>query len=108
MLKIIKNIYIAMLILFVVGACSHDEFVEAPQTQDEIIFAVTSGKVTRASEIPLATFIDNFRIYGTDTKNGINELVFGNYVLWYDENLSQSNTSFWEYVGYDPVDNKLQ
>lgn len=108
MLKIIKNIYIAMLVLFVVCACAHDEFVESPQTQDEIVFAATSGKVTRATEMPLARYIDNFRIYGTDTKNGINELVFGNYVLWYDENLSQSNTSFWEYVGYDPVDNKLQ
>ena len=108
MLKIIKNIYIAMLILFVVGACSHDEYVEAPQTQDEIVFAATSGKVTRADISPLVNYIDNFRIYGTDTKDGRSELVFGNYVLWYDENVSQSNTSFWEYVGYDPVDNKLQ
>ena len=108
MLKIIKNIYIAMLILFVVGACSHDEYVEAPQTQDEIVFAATSGKVTRADISPLANYIDNFRIYGTDTKGGRSELVFNNYVLWYDENVSQSNTSFWEYVGYDPVDNKLQ
>ena len=108
MLKIIKNIYIAMLILFVVGACSHDEFVEAPQTQDEIVFAATSGKVTRADISPLVNYIDNFRIYGTDTKDGRSELVFNNYVLWYDENVSQSNTSFWEYVGYDPVDNKLQ
>ena len=51
-----------MLILFVVGACSHDEFVETPQTQDEIVFAATSGKVTRADISPLANYIDNLTL----------------------------------------------
>ena len=107
MLKIIK-IHIAMLALLVVWGCSHDEILETPLTQDEIVFAATSGKVTRAGETSLARYIENFRIYGTNTKNGANSLVFKNYVLWYDEETTQSNTSNWEYVGYDPVDNKLQ
>ncbi len=108
MLKIIKNIYIAMLTLLIVCACSHDEIIEIPLTQDEIVFAATSGRVTRAGETSLARYIDNFRIYGTNTKDESNSLVFGNYVLWYDEETTQSNTSNWEYVGFDPVDNKLQ
>ena len=108
MLKIIK-IHIAMLALLVVWGCSHDEIIETPLTQDEIVFAATSGKVTRAAETSsLAKYIGNFRIYGTNTKNERNELVFRNYVLWYDEETTRSNTSNWEYVGYDPVDNKLQ
>ena len=108
MLKIIK-IHIAMLALLVVWGCSHDEIIETPLTQDEIVFAATSGKVTRAAETSsLAKYIGNFRIYGTNTKNERNELVFRNYVLWYDTETTRSNTSNWEYVGYDPVDNKLQ
>ena len=108
MLKIINNIYIAILALFVVCACSHDELIETPLAQDEIVFSATSGKVTRAGEASLAKYIENFRIYGTNTKEGNNSLVFRNYVLWYDEETTKSNTSNWEYVGYDPVDNKLQ
>ena len=105
MLKIIKNIYIAMLTLLVVWGCSHDEIIETPLTpQDEIVFAATSGRVTRVSETSLAKYIDNFRIYGVKS----DKLVFDNYVLWYDEETTQSNTSNWEYVGFDPVDSKLQ
>ena len=106
MLKIIKNIYIAMLALLVVWGCSHDEIIETPLTpQDEIVFAATSGRMTRAGETSsLAKYIDNFRIYGVKS----DKLVFDNYVLWYDEETTQSNTSNWEYVGYDPVDRKLQ
>jgi hypothetical protein len=103
MLKIIK-IHIAMLALLVVWGCSHDEILETPLVQDEIVFAATSGKVTRAGETSLAKYIDNFRIYGIKS----DKLVFDNYVLWYDEETTQSNTSHWEYVGYDPVDEKLQ
>ena len=108
MLKFIKYIYIAILALFIMGGCTHDELLETPLTQDEIVFAAASGKVTRAGEASLAKYIENFRIYGTNTKNDKNSLVFNNYVLWYDEERTQSNTSNWEYVGYDPVDNKLQ
>ena len=93
MLKIIK-IHIAMLALLVVWGCSHDEIIETRLTQDEIVFAATSGKVTRAGETALAKYIDNFRIYGIKS----DKLVFDNYVLWYDEETTQSNTSHWEYV----------
>lgn len=105
MLKIIKYISIAILSLILVCACANDDVDETPLMQDEISFAVTSGKTTRAaSETSLARYIDNFRIYGV--KNG--SLVFNNYVLWHEKQYSQSNTNNWEYVGIDPVDSKLQ
>ena len=105
MLKILRNTYIAILALLIVCGCAHDELTETPPTpQDEIVFAATPGKVTRAGESSLAKYIENFRIYGVKS----DKLVFDNYVLWYDEEATQSNSSNWEYVGYDPVDNKLQ
>lgn len=108
MLKIKTDIYLAIFLLFFVCACAHDEMDEMPLTQDEIKFVATSGKVTRAGgETSLAKYIDNFRVYGVNT-NKSNTLVFDNYVLWYDTQLSNSNTHNWEYVGQNPIDHKLQ
>lgn len=108
MLKIKTDIYLAIFLLFFVCACAHDEMDEMPLTQDEIKFVATSGKVTRAGgETSLAKYIDNFRVYGINTNN-TNTLVFDNYVLWYDQQLSNSNTNYWEYVGRNPIDDKLQ
>lgn len=108
MLKIKTDIYLAIFLLFFVCACAHDEMYEMPLTQDEIKFVATSGKVTRAGgETSLAKYIDNFRVYGINTNN-TNTLVFDNYVLWYDQQLSNSNTNYWEYVGRNPIDDKLQ
>lgn len=108
MLKIKTDIYLAIFLLFFVCACAHDEMDEMPLTQDEIKFVATSGKVTRAGgETSLAKYIDNFRVYGINTNN-TNTLVFDNYVLWYDQQLSNSNTHNWEYVGQNPIDHKLQ
>lgn len=108
MLKIKTDIYLAIFLLFFVCACAHDEIDEMPLTQDEIKFVATSGKVTRAGgETSLAKYIDNFRVYGINTNN-TNTLVFDNYVLWYDTQLSNSNTNYWEYVGQNPIDHKLQ
>lgn len=110
MLKIKTDIYLAIFLLFFVCACAHDEMDEMPLTQDEIKFVATSGKVTRAGgETSLAKYIDNFRVYGINTNtNNTNTLVFDNYVLWYDQQLSNSNTNYWEYVGRNPIDDKLQ
>lgn len=111
MLKIKTDIYLAIFLLFFVCACAHDEMYEMPLTQDEIKFVATSGKVTRAGgETSLAKYIDNFRVYGINKNNtnNTNTLVFDNYVLWYDQQLSNSNTNYWEYVGQNPIDHKLQ
>lgn len=111
MLKIKTDIYLAIFLLFFVCACAHDEMDEMPLTQDEIKFVATSGKVTRAGgETSLAKYIDNFRVYGINKNNtnNTNTLVFDNYVLWYDQQLSNSNTNYWEYVGQNPIDHKLQ
>lgn len=111
MLKIKTDIYLAIFLLFFVCACAHDEMDEMPLTQDEIKFVATSGKVTRAGgETSLAKYIDNFRVYGININtNNTNTLVFDNYVLWYDQQLSNSNTNYWEYVGRNPIDDdKLQ
>lgn len=111
MLKIKTDIYLAIFLLFFVCACAHDEMYEMPLTQDEIKFVATSGKVTRAGgETSLAKYIDNFRVYGINKNNtnNTNTLVFDNYVLWYDQQLSNSNTNYWEYVGRNPIDDKLQ
>lgn len=110
MLKIKTDIYLAIFLLFFVCACAHDEMDEMPLTQDEIKFVATSGKVTRAGgETSLAKYIDNFRVYGININtNNTNTLVFDNYVLWYDQQLSNSNTNYWEYVGQNPIDHKLQ
>lgn len=96
-----RNLHIAILTLLLVCACAHDEIGDSMLEQSEITFAASSAKTTRAGEVSLANYVQNFRLYGKNTKG----LVFDNYVLWQDNGSSQSNSAGWEYVGnYTAVD----
>ena len=89
------------------ASCSSDDFLgENPgnvqNATTAINFGGDAGKITRATsnEGDDHVKLDNqFKVYGVKN-NGTNfEKVFVDYSVWYDENLTTSNTNKWEYVG---------
>ena len=89
------------------ASCSSDDFLgENPgnlqNATTAINFGGEAGKITRATsnEGEDHVKLDNqFKVYGVKN-NGTNfEKVFVDYSVWYDENLTTSNTNKWEYVG---------
>ena len=89
------------------ASCSSDDFLgENPgnvqNATTAINFGGEAGKITRATsnEGDDHVKLDNqFKVYGVKN-NGTNfEKVFVDYSVWYDENLTTSNTNKWEYVG---------
>ena len=91
----------------VLASCSSDDFLgENPgnvqNATTAINFGGDAGKITRATsnEGDDHVKLDNqFKVYGVKN-NGTNfEKVFVDYSVWYDENLTTSNTNKWEYVG---------
>ena len=91
----------------VLASCSSDDFLgENPgnvqNATTAINFGGDAGKITRATsnEGDDHVKLDNqFKVYGVKN-NGTNfEKVFVDYYVWYDENLTTSNTNKWEYVG---------
>ena len=89
-------------------SCSSDDFLgENPGTVQNATTAINfggdAGKITRATsnEGDDHVKLDNqFKVYGVKITNGtISHNVFVNYSVWYNENLTTSNTNKWEYVG---------
>ena len=89
------------------ASCSSDDFLgENPgnvqNATTAINFGGEAGKITRGTknEGDDHVKLDNqFKVYGVKN-NGTNfEKVFVDYSVWYDENLTTSNTNKWEYVG---------
>ena len=89
------------------ASCSSDDFLgENPgnvqNATTAIKFGGEAGKITRGTknEGDDHVKLDNqFKVYGVKN-NGTNfEKVFVDYSVWYDENLTTSNTNKWEYVG---------
>ena len=89
------------------ASCSSDDFLgENPgnvqNATTAINFGGDAGKITRGTknEGDDHVKLDNqFKVYGVKN-NGTNfEKVFVDYSVWYDENLTTSNTNKWEYVG---------
>lgn len=90
------------------ASCSSDDFLgENPgnvqNTTTAINFGGEAGKITRATsnEGDDHVKLDNqFKVYGVKTTDGtMFHNVFVDYSVWYDENLTTSNTNKWEYVG---------
>ena len=90
------------------ASCSSDDFLgENPGTAQNATTAINfggeAGKITRATsnEGDDHVKLDNqFKVYGVKITNGtISHNVFVNYSVWYNENLTTSNTNKWEYVG---------
>ena len=88
------------------ASCSSDDFLgENPgnvqNATTAINFGGDAGKITRGTknEGDDHVKLDNqFKVYGVKN-NGTNfEKVFVDYSVWYDENLTTSNTNKWEYV----------
>lgn len=89
------------------ASCSSDDFLgENPgnvqNATTAINFGGEAGKITRATsnEGDDHVKLDNqFRVYGVKKTNEKFVTVFKDYSVWYDENLTTSNTNKWEYVG---------
>lgn len=90
------------------ASCSSDDFLgENPgnlqNATTAINFGGEAGKITRATsnEGEDHVKLDNqFKVYGVKTTDGtMFHNVFVDYSVWYDENLTTSNTNKWEYVG---------
>lgn len=90
------------------ASCSSDDFLgENPGTAQNATTAINfggeAGKITRATsnEGDDNVKLDNqFKVYGVKTTDGtMFHNVFVDYSVWYDENLTTSNTKKWEYVG---------
>lgn len=89
------------------ASCSSDDFVgENPgnvqNATTAINFGGEAGKITRATsnEGDDHVKLDNqFKVYGVKKTNEKFVTVFKDYSVWYDENLTTSNTNKWEYVG---------
>lgn len=91
------------------ASCSSDDFLgENPGTAQNATTAINfggeAGKITRGTtsnegddHVKLG---NEFKVYGVKITNGtISHNVFVNYSVWYNENLTTSNTNKWEYVG---------
>lgn len=90
------------------ASCSSDDFLgENPGNLQNATTAINFGgeaeKITRATsnEGEDHVKLDNqFKVYGVKTTDGtMFHNVFVDYSVWYDENLTTSNTNKWEYVG---------
>ena len=89
------------------ASCSSDDFLgENPgnvqNATTAINFGGDAGKITRATsnEGDDHVKLDNqFKVYGVKKTNEKFVTVFKDYSVWYDENLTTSNTNKWEYVG---------
>lgn len=90
------------------ASCSSDDFLgENPGTVQNATTAINfggdAGKITRATknEGDDHVKLDNqFKVYGVKTTDGtMFHNVFVDYSVWYNENLTTSNTNKWEYVG---------
>lgn len=90
------------------ASCSSDDFLgENPGTAQNATTAINfggeAGKITRATknEGDDHVKLDNqFKVYGVKTTDGtMFHNVFVDYSVWYNENLTTSNTNKWEYVG---------
>ena len=89
------------------ASCSSDDFLgENPgnvqNATTAINFGGEAGKTTRATsnEGDDHVKLDNqFKVYGVKKTNEKFVTVFKDYSVWYDENLTTSNTNKWEYVG---------
>ena len=91
------------------ASCSSDDFLgdnpgTAQNATTAINFGGEAGKITRGTtsnegddHVKLG---NEFKVYGVKITNGtISHNVFVNYSVWYNENLTTSNTNKWEYVG---------
>ena len=91
------------------ASCSSDDFLgENPGTAQNatnaINFGGEAGKITRATSNSALTDAEKldkqFKVYGVKTTDGtMFHNVFVDYSVWYNENLTTSNTNKWEYVG---------
>ena len=92
------------------ASCSSDDFLgENPGTAQNATTAINfggeAGKITRGttsnSALTDAEKLDKqFKVYGVKTTDGtMFHNVFVDYSVWYNENLTTSNTNKWEYVG---------
>lgn len=89
------------------ASCSSDDFLgENPgnvqNATTAINFGGEAGKITRATSNDGDDHVklDNqFKVYGVKKTNEKFVTVFKDYSVWYDENLTTSNTNKWEYVG---------
>ncbi|WP_373172288.1 hypothetical protein [Prevotella merdae] len=91
------------------ASCSSDDFLgENPgnvqNASNAINFSGDAGKITRATSNTATTDAEKldkqFKVYGVKTTDGtMFHNVFVDYSVWYDENLTTSNTNKWEYVG---------
>lgn len=91
------------------ASCSSDDFLgENPGTAQNATTAINfggeAGKITRGTtsnegddHVKLG---NEFKVYGVKTTDGtMFHNVFVDYSVWYNENLTTSNTNKWEYVG---------
>lgn len=90
------------------ASCSSDDFLgENPgnvqNASNAINFSGDAGKITRATSNEGDDYVKldkQFKVYGVKTTDGtMFHNVFVDYSVWYDENLTTSNTNKWEYVG---------
>lgn len=90
------------------ASCSSDDFLgENPgnvqNATTAINFGGEAGKITRATSNEGDDYVKldkQFKVYGVKTTDGtMFHNVFVDYSVWYDENLTTSNTNKWEYVG---------
>lgn len=91
------------------ASCSSDDFLgENPGTAQNATTAINfggeAGKITRATSNTAPTDAEKldkqFKVYGVKTPDGtMFHNVFVDYSVWYNENLTTSNTNKWEYVG---------
>ena len=102
-----KYLFIAASAL-ALASCSSDDFLgENPgnlqNASNAINFSGDAGKITRATSNEGEDYVKldkQFKVYGVKTTDGtMFHNVFINYSVWYDENLTTSNTNKWEYVG---------
>lgn len=103
-----KYIFLAASAL-TLASCSSDDFLgntpgSTPTSANSAInFSGDAGKITRATsnEGDDHVKLDNqFKVYGVKTTDGtMFHNVFVDYSVWYDKNLTTSNTNKWEYVG---------
>lgn len=88
------------------ASCSSDDFLgensgNVQNATNAINFSGDAGKITRATSNTGDDHVklDNqFKVYGTKNADGKFVTVFPNYSVWYNENLTTSNTNKWEYV----------
>lgn len=88
------------------ASCSSDDFLgenpgDVQNATNAINFSGDAGKITRATSntgTPQAMLDGQFKVYGTKNADGKFVTVYPNYSVWYNENLTTSNTNKWEYV----------